>query len=229
MDKRNLLAFCWQSAGVRQRFVLACMLSMMLAVVASEAKVYLRWGLAGNIARYVAGIGGQLAYEADMVVNGRPASISVYGLPASSRAWANSVRSVSFHTGGAFTGLTGLTVSGTPLLFQYQRQTEVAARKSSFPLPRFPQSRQTFDARDEKANMHINISRSQAAPVQIQEFYRSAMLADGWHIPLASNETSPEGMTVFIREREVACVGVERVAHQTETRITLLHKKLNTQ
>lgn len=227
MDKRDLLTLHQQAAGIRKRILLACMLSVMLAAVASEAKVYLRWGVADNIARFVAGIGGKLAYQADMTVNGRAASISVYGLPASSRAWANSVRSISFNARGAFTSLTGLTVSDSPLLFQYQRRTEGARQETPFLLPHFPQSSQTFSAHDKQADMSINILRAHAAPAQVREFYRGSMQADGWHMPLAANETLPEGMIVFIREQEVACIGIEQVNQNTETRITLLHKILN--
>ncbi len=227
MDKRNLLALNQQATGVRQRILLACVLSIILATIASEAKVYLRWGLADNIARFIADIGGELAYEADMTVNGRAASISVYGLPASRRAWANSVRSISFNARGAFTSLTGLTISGSSLLFQYQRRTEGAPQEAPFWLPRFPQSTQTFSAHDKQADMSINILRAQAPPAQVRQFYRGSMKEDGWHMPLASNETTPEGMIVFIREQEVACIGIEQVNQNTETRITLLHKKLN--
>jgi len=226
MDKRNVLKLLPRTCGLKKQIVLACMVSIMLAVVASEAKVYLRWGLAGNIGRYITGIGGNLAYQADMTVNGRAANISLYGLPATSQAWANNVKSISFYAQGALTSLTGLTVSGTPLLFQYQRQTDGAPQEQPFLLPRFPQSTQTFSAHDKTTDMSVNILHAQAAPAQVYEFYRSSMQADGWHMPLVTHEAKPEGMTVFIREQEVACIGIELVNEKAKTRITLLHKTL---
>jgi hypothetical protein len=228
MDKRYLLVFKHPSSGVRQRIMLAWIVSMILVAVASEAKVYLRWGAAGNIRRYVKGLGGKLAYEADLTVNGKNAGISVYGLPESNRSWGNSVRSISYNLGDTFASLTGVTLSGTPLLFHYQRQISEGRRQVSlFSLPRFPQSTEAFYVHDENADMHISVSRSHAEPSQVRNFYRGEMRAAGWHIPLSPNDASPEGMTVFIREQEVACVAIEQVDNRTETRITLLHKRLH--
>ncbi len=227
MDKGHLLTLGVKTAGTRRCILLACMVCIVIAAFVAEARVYLRWGLAGNIARYVAGVGGKLAYEADLIVNGRAAQMRVYGLPASGRDWANRVRSVSFDAEGVFTSLTGITVAGSPLLFQYQRQMEGAAPAIPFLLPRFPQSTQTFFAHDTDADMSIMVLQSQSAPAQIRDYYLGALKADGWHIPLVSDGASPEGMTVLIREQEVACVAIERVHQQSETRITLLHKKLH--
>ncbi|MFU8781383.1 MAG: hypothetical protein ACNA71_10235, partial [Kiritimatiellia bacterium] len=146
------------------------------------------------------------------------------------RSLANSVRSISFTARGAYTRLTGLTLSGTPLLFHYQRQSAAdATRKSPFLLPRYPQSTQAFYAHDETADMHLSILRTQAAPAQVREFYGGTMQADGWHMPVSAMEARPEGMIVFIRQQEVACIGIEQVNNRTETRITLLHKRLKIQ
>ncbi|MFU8779710.1 MAG: hypothetical protein ACNA71_01635 [Kiritimatiellia bacterium] len=200
---------------------------MILVAVATEAKVYLRWGAAGNLARFVAGIGGKLAYQSEMTVNGSKANISVYGLPESNRNWVNTVSSLSYHAGDAFTSLTGITLSGTPVLFQYQRQTaDNAAPHSAAQLPRFPQSTQAFHAHNKNTDMYISILRSSSSANEISAFYRAAMQADGWHIPIDDTETTPDGMTIFIREQEVACLALEQLNQQNETRITLLHKHL---
>ncbi len=207
--------------------MLACMLLMIMTALVADGRVFLRWGAAKHLARFVAGIGGKLAYSADLSVNGADANIAVYGLPEAHRPWGNSARSISYKQDNQKTTLTGLHLSGNSLLLQYQRQdTKAAAPKHRSSLPRFPQSKQVFYAHDETADMSVSISRSRAAPAQVRNYYEGSMQAAGWHLPAVSKATPPAGMTMFIRKQEVACIGIEQLPQHRETRITLLHKKL---
>jgi len=227
MDKRHLLKHALQTPGIRPALALAAVAAVLMAAVTSEARVFLRWPAAANLARWVAGRGGDLAYQTDLVVNGQTAHISVFGLPAANRAWGNSIKTVSYEADNVFTSLTGLTLSGTPLLLQYQRrQTAKPANRTPDVLPRFPQSTPAFHAFDKNTDMDISISRSQASPAHVREFYQTTMPAQGWHMPLTSRTAPAAGMMVFIREQEVACIGIEQRQHPPETRITLLHKKM---
>ncbi len=227
MDKRYLLTLRQHSARYKRWIMLACILLMTAKAFVSEGRVFLRWGAAGNLARLVTAIGGKQAYSTTLTVNGHNASIAVYGLPDTNRSWINSVRSISYNRDNQRTTLTGLNLSDASLLFQYQRQlTTQSTQRSLSTLPIFPQSEQVFYAHDKEADMQISISSSRAAPEQVRDYYRATMKADGWHIPAISSAARPEGMSMFIKEQEVACVAIERLPDTHETRITLLHKKL---
>ncbi len=215
------------TSKVIKKHIMLIVLMLIMSAVYVQAKVYFRWGAADNLTRYLSNLGGRVAYQTNMLINGESGTVSVIGFPEPKSAWGSSMHSISITKGRMITTLLGIQLSGKPLLFKIERPDNLNAPSTHYlnEIPPYPQSEPAFYARDNNTRMELSVSRSNASPGDVRSFYRGAMEANGWRLPAPATANGSIGMSVYLKEKAIACVSVDIEKTSGDTRISLLYKK----
>lgn len=228
--------------GVRKSIVL---IIVCFIAVAANARVFLSWGSAGQADRVFEGKGGTISYKGKMNINGKDGHVTIFrfndSLPDVMRMIKTSFNTSEFNYAGGTMGLAAFKSSSlltklvavrlndTSLVFKIDQPLDSASRGAPTEhlmkeIQPFPSSVPVFYAKDENTNVSLAVSKSTASSGSIREFYRTSMESEGWYNPLPPTETGNEGMVMYIKDNQTACVMVNANDSNGETRITLLHK-----
>lgn len=223
-------------------------LTVVLALVlAARARVFYRWNTVAESSRAIEQIGGQLAYKAEININGGNGQIGIFSFPGSPQEVMRSLNKTFGTTDFNDKRKTGFTIlkgdrnvlrlivlgmSGKTLLFkidQSREEFDVATEPKTHlldALPKFPDSTPDFYAEDKNSNMRLAVSSVGTAADVIHNFYEQQLSADGWKRAMPVKLFRGQGMMMYVREREICCVAVaSSVRGKHMSSITLLHKK----
>ena len=234
--------------------LLACAAGVALTAVVCQARVFLRQHAVARSVEAVQTIGGKVVYQASVSINGCPGRMTVFALDMSpadaSRRIAAAFGASAFAAGGINAGafdviheerrLRFILLSfepGSTLAVMVEQAATEAARADAQPVERpsppwrYPQSRPIFSCRNDDTGCSLYVWTAQAAPSEVREHAARALLSSGWSPALsgANGSTVPAGLLVLVKKQAVCCVSAEPAARPGETRITLLHRNVQTE
>ncbi|MBM4148720.1 MAG: hypothetical protein FJ224_06720 [Lentisphaerae bacterium] len=217
----------------------------------AEARVFFRWGRAGEARRAVESLGGTSVYSGAMSINGAPGELTVFACPADISGLARRMNEAvgsgalvpsgaAMAAGAAESGgrhyrfiAIRLTARHESILFCVE-QTRSAFEESGKPpekhlltaLPAYPGSSPSFFAEQKDRRTSLSVSVTPDAPGAVRSYYADRLEAAGWKPAFpATGDAGGAGMTVYLRGEEVCCCMAETSPDTGETRITLLHKR----
>lgn len=229
----------------------AVVLAVLLPATVLQARVFRRWAWSPSGQLFNPDGFGKRLYRAVMELNGAQADVSVVACPAgldgvrqglaagegvSTRFTAGEGLGAGEITGlGRAVQLVALTPGGdgTPaLMVAVEQGTRGRATSSSaevrhgFPeLPLYPGSRVTRFWRNQGSRTALETAMAPASPAAVAGYYASALKREGWALPLPPRADDEGGLLLFVRGRDVCCVQAQRADSDSETRVTLLHKR----
>ena len=247
LDEGNLL----NTRTLRLFFTLALILGVCLPVPVLQARVFQRlgWGTSGSLFNVEAF--GKKLYQTVMNVNGARADVTVAmcdgGMDGVRQSLAASAgKPMRFSSGpgigvGEITGAgrtvrlialapAGSTSPGLIVAVEQADGERHAAHSTQLQhgipeVPLFPGSRVSSFMRNEDTRVAWEVALSPVLPEGIMAFYRSTLKQAGWEQPFSVGASESGGMLLFMKGRDVCCIQTQRTDSDSETRVTLLHKR----
>lgn len=233
-------------------FLLVTLMVIMVTALVSQGRVFFRWGSAAQSLHTLEALGGTLAYEAPVTINGGKGQLTVFAFEKPiadvvgelARAFAVT----GYHYAGGTMGYGSVSANGQtrtlvaiqmgdPLrtIVFHTEQSDADRRRSASPptgplltdIPEFPGSTPVFSASDENAGMSMAISRTQTGEAEVRQTLDMALAGEGWRsaFPSAGATAPAPRLRVYLKQQQVCCVLVDASERQGETRITILHKQ----
>jgi hypothetical protein len=231
------------------RYFLPVALTLVLAcAIVCHGRVFLRWNAASQAAQTIEKLGGKLAYEATMTVNGGRGRVMVFGFE---RAMDQATRDISAAFGmEKFRGESGTMAMGSvnsadnvikliafspgselrTLVFMFEQSSSDAKASGDVPqrhymevVGPYPGSDPVFYAKNDDTGMSMEISTTAGGAGEARAFFDSSLAGAGWSSPMPAQKG---GLAVFTRGSEVCCVLVSADETGGRNRITVLHKPL---
>lgn len=241
--RRLVVTSVWCAA-----LVLVCLLPL-----SGNARIFRRWGSAGESVRAMQAAGGRVAYEADVALNGGSGRMTVLGFPQPIEAVVTDLREI-FDTagialGGGDTMSMGIIRSAGRVLrlvivgplsgrgttvFMFD-QSEAEAGKSSTPprdpiaaVPAYPDAETRFHVRDDNTRTDLAVCLSKTQPAGIADFYAERLSAAGWeqHLPMTAGMADSPGMLVFEKRNALCCIYVAPERSTGKTTVAVMHKEI---
>lgn len=236
-----------------RRCVLFTGLLLAAASVACYGRVFMFWNSAAHSTRTLRDLGGEIAYESTVSINGGNADFSLFSfdlapselLPQLQRAFGirrfghagRSTAIAAFRSGNTMIRLIALQLNDPhrTLVFKIEQAGNEFETSNIRPtghlltaVPHFPGSEPEFHVKDENTDSSLAISRSGSPPEIVRDFFSSRLLASGWTSALGPTDGIREllrdqSMALYIKRHHVCCVMVLPAGTGT-SRITLLHK-----
>jgi len=228
------------------RKTLATVLLLVTAGLVCHARVFWRRPGRSHARRTIETLGGRLAYQADVTVNGGDGQLAVFyfdetidrvvpGLASAfdlprARPNARSMWRATFPAKDTTIALLviDLPESDRVIVFAFeQKDAGPATTPENTPmLPAYPAAEPLFSSRDHRAGMSLGVSRTGAPPSAVHEFYASQLAADGWLVAIPARTRAAAGrrsIDIYLRGDEICCVQALREEDATTT-ISLLYK-----
>jgi hypothetical protein len=222
-------------------------LLLSLAGARADARVFARWGTGGRTGTALRTMGGVIAYQAPITLNGGQGQLSVLSFDGGVADTAARLKPLLSAERLAPRGGSLLTTTVTQqeqvvrlVLAEVEPgkrsvviavdQSAQEARKSDAPrptaaipdVPTYPGGRPEFSATDEQTHTHFAMLAVDAEPAAAGRQMRDLLVAAGWTPALP--ETRASALAVFTKGAAVCMVHVSR-PDDGRTRITLLHKQ----
>ena len=222
-----------------------------LTVTAVQGRVFLRWEGRSDIIGNLSRLGGRVAYETRVRINGGEGKLTVVSFDDALNDVEQRIRrmlsipdNASGQANGSIHILRGDAITARLLLLRMedagrtlaiaieQSNSEFAASEADLhehelkALPPYPGSIPIFFAEDADTRLRIAVSETLAQADSIRHFYDRELRSRGWlpSLPDGSNGRLP--MPLYIRKSELCCIAVTSTQTASVQRITLLHKEL---
>ena len=237
---------------VQKHFVLVCTI-LICSVAICSARVFLRWGAASQSTRALQALGGKIAYEAAVTINGgkgqlavlnfnRPPSALVpeirrtFGVKQFGFAQGNTAVAVA-RSENTVVRLIALRLGGPDRMLVFKIEQSAADFSSSntrpdahllTALPGYPGSVPEFFVKDNNTDSSLAVSTARNAPETVRDFFRTRLTGSGWTAALAPTDKAHEllrdqSVAIYLKGHRLCCVMVSPGRAGT-SRITLLHK-----
>lgn len=228
--------------------LLAAVTLTAIAAAPAEARVFRRVGRLAAAETFRT-VGGRLAYEADVTINGGNGRLTVAGFSAGMPDVIRQLRH-TFNTPDLPMGSSGViqatmrydgdvtrlmvfhlgTASKTIAIAIEQSEDEYDTSKRpperhlQKDMPALPASTPRFFIRDHEALMSLAVADTQASKRTAVAYFETALTRDGWQA--AVPESPGTQMRVFLRGHEVCCVYVAPGSSlASQNTIAVLHKQ----
>jgi len=224
----------------------------IITATALQARVFTRWkgnsDIVGNLTR----LGGSVAYNADITINGGDGHLSVIGFNDPLNNTASDIcRILNIPTDSSSTPdrldantflyiLKGQTKTLRLILLKLPQKDRLLAitieqtndefEKSSHPpsqhqlkeIPAYPGSSPEFYAKNSETKLAIAVSSTTAPAEAINSFYHVTLKSDGWKPYLSDAHGSIPKMTIYQRNTEICCI-----LATSSQKLIILRKQLN--
>jgi hypothetical protein len=230
------------------------LLLILLAVTAGNlvhARVFSRWKGRSDVVGNLTRLGGTVAYEANIELNGGAGRLTVVGFDDALDTVASQIRrimnlperamtsgnsSVHIMEGAATTHrlvLLRFALAGKALAIDIE-QTNADFLASRTPpskhrfkaLPPFPGSTPKFFAENADTELQIAVNTTFAPAEAVRQFYDQELRAKGWTASLSDAQGNTTSLPLYHRRAELCCVFVAPSESTGIQQITLLHKAL---
>ena len=232
--------------------LLSIIAAMTATVLVCQGRVFFRWGSAAESLHTMESLGGKLAYQATVNVNGGGGQLAVFGFNRPIIQIVNDLARAfniaHFSYAGGSMGCASVSTNGQTLrwvvldmgsesqtLAFLIEQSDEDSRRSARPpegqmlaaVPAYPDSKPVFFASDDNAGMSLAVSRASSNEEDVRQSMDNALIHDGWNpaLPAAVGKGGPPGMKVYFKQQQICCVLVDTAEESGESRITILHKR----
>jgi hypothetical protein len=226
-------------------------LFVVLAVTAVQGRVFLRWDGRSDVIGSLTRLGGSLAYETQVRINGGDGKLTVVSFDDALDDIAPRIRRIlsiptpeADDTNGSLHLLRGESTTIRLLMLRIedagrtlaiaieQSNAEYAASETELhshelkALPPYPGSKPLFFAEDADTKLRVAVSETLAHADSVQLFYDRELRSKGWIPSLPDSSDAQRPMPLYIRKSELCCIAVTPTQTSALQRITLLHKEL---
>ncbi len=233
----------------RTLFLIVCVAT--ITVTAVQGRVFLRWKGRSDVIGNLQRLGGSVAYETNVRINGGDGTLTVISFDDALDTVTPHIRSILSIPEGADGSansslhlLKGDTTTMRLLLLRLeqagrtlaiaieQSNADFAASQTSThqhqlkALPPYPGSTPLLYAEDSDTKLRVAVSETLAHPDSIRQFYDHELKAKGWTPSLTDAEGVGLALPLYIRRSELCCIGITPTQTTSAQRITLLHKEL---
>ncbi|MBT3193420.1 MAG: hypothetical protein HN341_12790 [Verrucomicrobia bacterium] len=235
----------------RSRITLLVALIVIAVGYSSYGRVFSRWTGRSNIVANLTRLGGTVAYESEIELNGGSGRLTVLGFDDALDTVGSQIRRILDLPGEAPLGsgsslhiIKGDSTTHRLVLLRFDEggrtlaidieQANADFLASQNPpgkhrikaVPSFPGSTPMFFAEDVNTKLRIAVNTSAAPTDSIRKFYDQELRARGWTASLSDDQGTATEMPLYHRRSELLCLlVVPSQAGQTQ-QITLLHKEL---
>ena len=225
-------------------------------LTSAQAKVFIRWkgnaDIVGNLSR----LGGTIAYNSKVEINGAEGKISVIdfndkldnttseikrilNITNQDKTPNESQPTTSVYILHGKSRTTRLILIRFPLRHKLTaisiEQSNAEYKKSTSPISKhrlkaiqpFPGSTPLFSAKDKKTKLQIEVSSAATTDTAVAGFYADNLKAAGWHPYLADKHGSISKLAIYQRGQELCYILATPNANRTEQTIAIIYKKLN--
>ena len=229
-------------------------LLIIITATTIQARVFTRWKGSSDIRGTLTGLGGKIAYNADIKINGGKAKLTVIGFTDTlGRTISDICRSLNIppdkkairsHTPATSIYIIKRAQSTLRLILlkipnkqnllaititqsntDYAKSTTAPARHQITAIPVYPDSTPEFYAENKDTKLAIELSSTAAPAEAVNNFYYQTLKSAGWTPFLSDAAGSIPAMTIYQRNAEISCI--QATPTETETKILLLHKQLS--
>ena len=233
------------------RLAIITLLTILITATAVHARVFTRRKGSSDIVGNLTRLGGSVAYNADVTINGGSGHLSVIGFNDPLNNTASDIcRILNIPTNSSSTPdrldantflyiLKGQTKTLRLILLKLPKkqsllaiaieQTNAEFEKSSTPsqhqlkqIPAYPGSSPEFYAKNSETKLAIAVSSTSAPAEAINSFYHVTLKSDGWKPYLSDTHGSIPKMTIYQRNAEICCI-----LAASSQKLIILHKQLN--
>ena len=232
--------------------LISVVIVILVTALVSHGRVFFRWGAAAQSLHTLEALGGTLAYQAAVNINGGKGQLTVFAFQKSIadvvRELTSAFAITGYHYSGGTMGYGSVSANGqTRTLIALQlgepprtivfhtEQSDEDSRRSALPpsgpmlndIVRFLDSTPVFFASDENAGMSVAISRTQTGEAEVRQALDMDLSGNGWQsaFPSAGGILAAPRLRVYLKQQQICCVLVDASEKQGESRITILHKQ----
>jgi hypothetical protein len=234
---------------IRTLLVMALLVVTVASVV--HGRVFSRWKGRSDVVGNLTRLGGRVAYESEIRINGGEGRLTVLGFDDALDTIHSQIRRIlALPAGNPQEGssslhiLKGDTTTHRLVLLRFEKtgralaiaieQTHAEFLKSTKPprthlikaIPPYPGSTPTFFAKDMNTKFCIASSTTTATTPAVLQFYERALSAKGWTASLTDSQGCVTEMPIYHRRSEICLLLVTSGSTPNTQHITLLHKEL---
>ena len=223
----------------------------VFTVTAVQGRVFLRWQGRSDVIGSLERLGGGVAYETTVRINGGDGKLTVVSFDDALDDIAPRIRRIlsipapeADDTNGSLHLLQGESTTIRLLLLRIedagrtlaiaieQSNAEYAASETDLhshelkALPPYPGSKPLFFAEDADTKLRVAVSETLAHADSVRHFYDRELKSKGWIPSLPDSSNARRPMPLYIRKSELCCIAVTATQKSSLQRITLLHKEL---
>lgn len=227
------------------------MLLLAIATTVVQGRVFLRWEGRADVIGNLKRLGGTVAYETEIQINGGDGTLTVIGFDDAMDTALPNVRSIlklptnaTPSSSSTLHFLRGDTSTLRLLLMRFENtgraiaiaieQTNAAFEASEKAphkhllkaMSAYPGSRPTFYAEDVNTKLRVAISSTTADGDSVRQYYDRELTSKGWTPSFKSQAGLIPEMPLYHRKSELCCVLLTPSQSDQTQRITLLHKEL---
>jgi len=222
-----------------------------LAATVGHGRVFIRWQGRSDVVGNLRRLGGRLAYETTIRINGGDGQLSVLSfddaldtatdqihriLSLPKRAGGSGGSSLHLIQGDTTTTrllLLRMEEAGNTLaIIIEQSNADFAASETPTSehqlkaIPPYPGSSPVFFAEDADTKLRVAVSETLAHGDSVRQFYDRELKARGWMPALKGAENGNLGLPLYIRRSQLCCLSISPARNSTAQRVTVLHKEL---
>jgi len=229
--------------------VLAALLTLAVGSVV-QGRVFVRWKGRNDVVGNLKRLGGTVAYESEIRLNGGAGTLTVVGFDDALDAVIPSIHQAFALPGDAPPSdstlhiLAGETTTLRLILLRFAdpgRTIAIAIEQSNVDfnasrdaphrhllkaLPPYPGSTPTFYAEDVNTRLSVAVSTASAPAERVRAFFDRELRMQGWIPSLSDSQHPIPEMPLYHRGSELCCMLVTPAETDSTQRITLLHKTL---
>ena len=234
---------------IRTLLVMALIVVSVASVV--HGRVFSRWKGRSDVVGNLTRLGGTVAYESEIRLNGGEGRLTVLGFDDALDTINSQIRRIlalpAANPGEGSSSLhilKGDTTTHRLVLLRFEQtgralaiaieQTHAEFLKSTKPpqthlikaIPPYPGSTPTFFAKDMNTKLCIAASTTTAATPAVLKFYERELNAKGWTASLTDSRGCATAMPIYHRRSEICLLLVTAGSTPSTQQITLLHKEL---
>jgi hypothetical protein len=244
-----------EGAGSMRRYLTHAILlaTLSLSCIPSlQARVFFRWPGSSDIKGTITSLGGKLAYESEVTVNGGKGTLRVFSIEGGIDAVAAKLRQ-AFDIDKLDPAGTGMATANvdtkngvlrviaidpgeaarTVVLTLEQSKEDSAASRTPpsvstvKDLPVRPDAESVFFAEDPRSGLLVSLSEAPGDPAAIHASLAGDLEKEGWKpaLPVTARGAAGPNLQVFLKDTRICCVFVTAEPGSGRSRITILHKR----
>lgn len=228
-------------------FAALALLLLLTPLLTAHARVAFRWGFNRSTADTLAKLGGSLAYDADIDINGGNGHVYAYGFPGDLSTYLPALyrhfkseslapnknvnatmrmATIERDTSTLRLVLLDLTTEGRALVFAIEQSQNERAASDEMPdratlkgIGPLPVAEPVFYVRDRRAGMSLVVQKTKLSPLSVHQTFAAQLRASDWLPALPELKHRPANETRFAvyMNGDNTCVSLATLDQSTGT------------